>query len=107
MGFSPFGFLFKALLFGLFLFLVIGLIRRILWGPRHWHYRHCGPPHPGRPPKGQEGEQTASDWGPWAWHRHHKHWGPPPWWGPDPESSEEDIERDSDSGNSEYAGPQE
>lgn len=107
MGFGLFGFLFRAFVFGLALLLAIGLLKRLLWGPRHWRHRYCGPPHPGRRPKGGEGEQASSEWGPWAWHRHHRHWGPPPWWGPEAETDREDAEPDPDPHNPEYTGPQE
>lgn len=107
MGFGLFGFLFRVVSFGLVLLLAIGLFKRLLWGPRHWRHRYCGPPHPGRPPKGSEGEQGAAEWGPWSWHRRHKHWGPPPWWGPEAEKGKESAEPDSDIEDSEYTGPQE
>ena len=107
MGFSPFSFLFRALLFGLLLLLVIGLFKRLVWGPRHWHHRYCGPPHPGKPPKRGASDKATSEWGPWAWRGHHKHWGPPPWWGPESEPGKEEVEPDSDTDNPEYTGPQE
>jgi hypothetical protein len=106
-GFGLFGFLFRVVCFGLVLLLVIGLFKRLLWGRRHWRYRFCGPPFPGKPPKGGEPEQDAAEWGPWAWHRHHRRWGPPPWWGPEPESGKGGAQPDSDTENSEYTGPQE
>jgi hypothetical protein len=96
-GFGPMGFLsfgiglvFKLLLFGLLFLLLLGLIKRIAWGHLAWHhmYRYG-------PPKGKEGEgKPQAAWGPWAWHRHRAHWGPPPWWGPAPEAAGEEGETD-------------
>ena len=96
-GYGPFGFilagvgfLFKLAFFGLLLLLGLGLVKRILWGPRCW-----GPAPGWRSPAGPEGEgnayATPPAVAPWAWHHHHhrKHWGPPPWWGPPPEAAEE------------------
>ena len=81
-GFGPFGLLFlgvgmifKLLFLGLILFLLIGLVKRFCYGgPHPW-----GPPFWGKPPEGEEGEnKPRTGWGPWAWHCHSKHWGPPP-----------------------------
>lgn len=67
-GYGPFGLigagiglLFRLAFFGLLLLLLLGLVRRLFWGPRHWHHRH-----PGKPPKGK----PYPGWGPWAWHCH-------------------------------------
>lgn len=61
--FSPFGFLFKMLFFGLLLLLFIGLITRIFFGRRHWGF-HYGP----RPPKGKEWKgRPHGPVGPWHW----------------------------------------
>ena len=70
-GFGPFGILgfgiglvFRLLFFGLLLVLLLGLIRRFFWGPRHW--RHA---YPGGPPKGKKWKGTHHHpRGPWAWH---------------------------------------
>jgi hypothetical protein len=74
-GFGPFGFilggiglLFKLLFLGLLLLLLVGLIRRLFWGPRHWHHRPWGPYHPGKPPAAEEWRRKPHAWGPWAWH---------------------------------------
>jgi hypothetical protein len=65
------GLLFKFVFFGLLLLLLIGLIRRLFWGPRHWHPRYMGPHHRGKPPKGAEWKHRPHAWGPpWTWHGH-------------------------------------
>jgi hypothetical protein len=104
---GPFGFilggirlLFGVALFGLFLLLIAGLVRRVFWGPRSW----C-PPYWCRPPQGKEGEGKPQEQGPWAWHHHRRHWGPPPWWGAEAESARE--EGKPDAADPEYSGPQE
>lgn len=86
------GLLFKLAFFGLLLILLLRLARRLFWGG--WHT--CAPPWhgpwPGAP--GSEGEAPEGGAGrgpaPWqrkAWrhHRHHHPWGPPPWWGTQPQ----------------------
>ncbi|MGD2206601.1 MAG: hypothetical protein PVH17_07470 [Anaerolineae bacterium] len=111
-GWGPFGIIgfgigliFKLLFFGLLLVLLLGLVKRIFLGPRHWGWA----PHWGRPPKGKEGEDKPHEaWGPRAWHRHFAHWGPPgssACWGPEAKVSAEEGE--SDDAESEYSGPQE
>jgi hypothetical protein len=86
-GFLTFGIgmLFKLLFLGLILLLVVGLVRRLFWGPRYWGphrrwARYHGPHKPGagppghRPPGGKEWKDKAHAWGPWAWH-----WCGEPW----------------------------
>lgn len=64
------GLLFRLAFVGLFVLLFAGLIRRLLWGPRH-----CRPGYWGRPPEGQEWKGKAHPgWGSWARHWH----GEPP-----------------------------
>ena len=70
---GPFGFIlggigmiFKLAFSGLLLLLLLGLVKRILWGPSHWghHHRHW-------PPKGKVWKHGPPPrWGPWAWHCH-------------------------------------
>jgi hypothetical protein len=68
------GMLFRMLFFGLILVLLIGLIRRLFWGPRHWYPGYHRPYYPGKPPKGEPGEgHPHPGWGPWARHWH-EHW---------------------------------
>lgn len=58
------GLMFKLAFFGLLFFLLLGLVKRIFWGPGHWghHHRHW-------PPKGKEWKHRHPPrWGPWAWH---------------------------------------
>ena len=79
-GHGPFGFLasgiglfFKLAFWGLLLLLLFGLVKRLIWGPRHCHpgpWRHH---YRGKPPKGKEWEGKPHAWGPWAWH-HGKPW---------------------------------
>jgi hypothetical protein len=112
-GWGPFGFIsfgiglfFKLLVFGLVLLLFFRLVRRFLWGPRCWGTRSWGPYWGPRPPKGQEGESVPDDAaGPWAWHRHHRHWGPPPWWGEEPDKAGGTGKPDA--ADAAYTGPQE
>ena len=100
------GLFFKVAFFGLLLMLLLGLVRRIFWGHRAWGHGHWGPPcPPPRPGKGSaEGDEPAA-WGPWAWHRHHKHGGWPPWWGEQGQAA--GREEEADEAGSEYSGPQE
>jgi hypothetical protein len=117
------GLLFKLFLFGLLALLLLGLVRRVLWG----HRRMCPPYWYGAwrtaPQGGPQGEGEAPDagagWGPppWkrhAWRYHHHHpWGPPPWWGPQPpQPPEQAPERGTGEGepgapDGEYTGPME
>ena len=97
---APFGFFFGGIrllfglaFFGLFLLLIVGLVRWVFWGPRHW-----GPPPWPAGGLGQEGRPHAG-WGPWAW-RHHG--GPG---GPGPEPAGEESEQGA--AGAEYSGPQE
>jgi hypothetical protein len=92
--------IFGLLFFGLLALLLIGLVKRLFWGHR-WGWA----PYGGRPPKGKKGEGKSDAWGPWGWHHHRKHWGPPPWWAAEPEASGEEGEPDAE--DPEYAGPQE
>lgn len=105
-GWGPLGILgsgisliFKLLLLGLLLLLLFGLVKRLLWGRWSW----C-PPYWHRSPEGKEGESKPQGQGPWAWHHHRKHWGPPPWWGAEPEPAREQDEPDT--ADDEYTGPQ-
>jgi hypothetical protein len=94
-GFSPFGFLFKLAFAGLFLLLLLGLIKRIFWGPRHWHRHHWG-----GPPRGKAwGDKPHPGWGPWAWHG----------CGQEEESEAQPRGEEGESGSGEfaYSGPQE
>lgn len=60
------GLSFKLMFVGLLVLLFIGLIRRLLWGPRH-----CPPHYWSRPPEGTSWEGKAHPgWGPWARHWH-------------------------------------
>jgi hypothetical protein len=115
-GWGPFGIIgmgigliFKLLFFGLLVLLLLGLVKRLFWGHRHWGHGYWGPPcPPGKPWKGTTGEsedESHAEWGPRAWHRHFKHWGPPPWWGPEPKTPDSTSEPDTD--EPEYTGPQE
>jgi hypothetical protein len=75
-GFLTFGLgmFFKLLFFGLILLLVVGLLKRLFWGPHHWgphrHWtRYHGPRKPRHgPPGGEEWKAKAHAWGPWAAH---------------------------------------
>jgi hypothetical protein len=82
---SGIGLLFKLLFFGLILFLLFGLARRLFWGHRHW----C-PPYPGQPPEGKDwkGQPHA----PWAWHHYRQHGRPPPWWSTESEPAADEGE---------------
>lgn len=78
-GFGPFGIisfglgmLFKLLFFGLFLFLLLGLVKRLFWGHRRGGLHHWGKPPQG---KGWKDHPHAA-WGPWAWRCWGEHWGP-------------------------------
>jgi hypothetical protein len=87
------GLLFRLVFFGLLLLLLLGLVKRLFWGPRH-HWA-C---YPGRPPKGKEWKgRPHPGWGPWAWHGH----GAP--WEAEDEVGTQEGEPDPD----EYSGPQE
>jgi hypothetical protein len=98
--FGAIGMLFKLAFFGLLLLLLIGFVKRLMWGPRHWSYKHCGPHHWGKPPKGKEWKgRPHPPWGPWAWHGHAEPRGA--------EGEPADQENESDSDQSEYNGPQE
>ena len=95
--------LFKLLFFGLLLMLVLGLVKRFFWGRRHWAHHPWGPPcPPGMATQGKAGEDDPhAGWEPPFWHRHGKHWGPPPWWNAE---AEPDKPADEDAA---YTGPQE
>lgn len=93
--FGAVGFLFKFLFFGLLLLLLLGLVKRVFWGPRYWHTKHWGAHHGGKPPKGK----PHGWWGPWAWHCH----GGP--WEEDAETPAGESESDADEAG--YSGPQE
>lgn len=89
-GLSPLGglfegvrMLFRLAFMGLLLLLLLGVVRRLSWGPHHWrpHYWAQGSSGPGS--EGQPGGE-ARPRAPWDWRWHH-HWGPPPWCGPAPE----------------------
>jgi len=112
--------MFRLLFLGLLLMLGLRLLRRIVWGPRHWcspcwgRYYHGGPrpESAAGPPAGNQGE---TGWGPppWAhrgWHHHRRHWGPPPWWAPAPGQAgtrpAEAEPAEAEPGD-EYSGPQE
>jgi hypothetical protein len=76
-GFNPFAFIFKMAFLGLFLLLLIGLLKRIFWGPRYWGPRHWHPPYRGKPPEGEAWKgKPHGMWGPWAHHWCAEHWGP-------------------------------
>jgi hypothetical protein len=95
------GMLFKLAFFGLLLLLLLGLVKRIFWGPRYWGHRHWGPPG-GKPPTGKDWEEWKRKhraWGPWAWHCH----GAPP----AAEAEAATTKDDPDVSESEYTGPQE
>lgn len=71
LGFLGFGIslMFKLAFFGLLLLLFIGLVRRVFWGPRHWHPRYMGRHFRGKPPKSDEWKRRPHGGGPpWAWH---------------------------------------
>jgi hypothetical protein len=70
---SGIGLLFKMAFLGLLLLLLLGLVKRLLWGPRHWQPRHRGPHYGHQPPKGKTWRGQPHAWGPWAWH-HGKPW---------------------------------
>lgn len=95
------GLLFRLAFFGLLLLLMIGLVKRLFWGPR-WGARHWAAHHRGMPPKGK----------PWKG-KPHGHWGPPWMWpcdGPPDEadaSSEPDDAEGTDQEEFVYNGPQE
>jgi hypothetical protein len=78
------GAIFRLAFLGLLLLLLLGLVKRVLWGHRHW-----GQAYRCRPAEGEEGEgKPYPGWGPWAWHHHGKRGGPPHWWGPPPEPAD-------------------
>jgi hypothetical protein len=85
---SGIGLLFKLAFLGLLLLLLFGLVKRLIWGPRHWH--RTGPHYGDRPPKGKEWKGQPHAWGPWAWH-HGK-----PWQTEDEPDDEEDEPEDPD-----------
>lgn len=62
------GLLFRLAFFGLLLLLLIGLVKRLFWGPR-WGSHHWAAHHPGMPPRGKPWKGAPhSQWGPpWAW----------------------------------------
>lgn len=91
--FGAVGFLFRVAFLGLILLLLLGLVRRLFWGPRHG-WAHVGP-RPACAPKGSS--KSYPRHGPWAWHGH----GPPWATGDEPD---EEAETDSETG---YHGPQE
>jgi len=91
--FGAVGFLFKVAFLGLILLLLLGLVRRLFWGPRHG-WAHVGP----RPPCGPESSHRSHPWhGPWAWHAHGQPWKT--------EDEPEDV--GSDPSETDYSGPQE
>ncbi|MGD9047263.1 MAG: hypothetical protein PVF77_04370 [Anaerolineae bacterium] len=86
------GMFFKLMFLGLILLLAFGLVKRILWGPRHWgphrRWAHYYGPHKHRhgPPGGKEWKGRAHPWGPWA-----AHWCGEPWEeGAEPGSEEDE-----------------
>lgn len=100
--FGPFGLIFGAIgallklaFFGLLLLLLLGLVKRVFFGHRHW-----GPPPWGKPPEGKEWKgRPHGRWGPWAWHCHGKYW--------EQEGEPAEGEDESDSAEFAYSGPQE
>jgi len=106
-GFSPFGFIAKLFLAGLFALLLLGLLKRILWGGwycgphgwrefHHWHRRPGGPVAP-EDKEWKGGVHGA--WGPpWTWHGH----------GQDAEAgTDQPAEPTGEGGEAPYTGPQE
>jgi hypothetical protein len=92
-GFLAFGIgmFFKLLFFGLILLLVVGLVRRLFWGPhygwgahRRWAHYHGLHKHGHGPPVGKEWKDRAHTWGPWA-----AYWCGEPWQEGDEPSGEE------------------
>ena len=102
--------IFKLAFLGLLLLLLLGVGRRLLWGPHHWWRHYCAPVPPG---KGWEGQPGGEGQPHTHWHRHGHHpWGPPPpWWGHGPERSAGEGEAPGAPGAGEptagYSGPQE
>jgi hypothetical protein len=91
--------LFRFLLFGLLLLLVLRLFRHLFWGRRAWRM-HAWP----QPPEGREGQgQEYAAWGPWAWHRHYRGWHCPPGWGPPPREEQGESEGPAAAGPGEAA----
>jgi hypothetical protein len=101
-GWGPLGFLgfgigliFRLLFFGLILLLLLGLVKRLFFGHRHWAWAHHG-----KPPRGEEWKgRPHPRWGPWAWHFHGAPW--------ETEAEGPGEEDEPDEAESEYAGPQE
>lgn len=88
------------LFLGLFVLLILKLVRRLFWGSWHAVSPYGYGPWWGAPQGAPEGEaggsETGAGWRPPAWkrrawrHHHHAHpWGPPPWWGPRPPTGSE------------------
>ena len=120
------GVLFKLLLFGLLVLVLLKLVGRLFWG--RWH---AIPPYgygpwqgavPGAPSNEAEGPGPGVGWRPPNWkrhawrHHHHPHaWGPPPWWAPQPPAGPtaeggpegEAGEGEQDTPSGEYTGPME
>jgi hypothetical protein len=100
------GLIFKLLLLGLLVVLLLGLVRHLFW-PRRWRYGHWGSPcPPGVPPTGEkDADAPSAGWGP-PWHHHGRHWGPPPWWRPEAEQPAPEQDK-PDAAEPDYTGPQE
>lgn len=84
--------LFRLAFFGLLLLLLIGLVKRIFWGPG-WGARHWAAHRRGMPPKGKP----------------HGHWGPPWMWpcdGPPTEAEAGSKPDDPDEASPEGANPE-
>lgn len=99
--FSGVAMLFKLAFLGLFLLLLLGVVRRLAWGPHHY-WAHGGAPVP--PSHGGEGAAGG-------WHGHWPHsWGPRPSRGPAPGRARGENEEPGDREAGEtasYSGPQE
>jgi hypothetical protein len=92
------GVLFKLAFLGLLLLLVLGLVRRLFWGPRHWWAHYCAPVPSGEGWQGQPGGAQPQA------HRHWFHrWGPPPWCG----CAHEGAAGETGEASAGYSGPQE
>jgi hypothetical protein len=89
------GLIFKLAFFGFFLLLLVGLVKRLFWGPRYWRGHGWGKPPTGKEWRGKPHGRC----GPWAWHHHGEHW--------EPEREPADEEEEADDASSEYTGPQE
>jgi hypothetical protein len=95
--FGAVGALFKLAFLGVLALLFLGLIKRVIWGPRHWHHAYAG-----KPPTAEEWKtwkQKHHGWGPpWAWHCHGAPWA---------QEAEAEQAEQSETDTSAYAGPQE